>query len=123
MSEKLTPNELSRLGFLTVRDSSDWLPSMRDHWDPNVNTFRAGWDSDPFSNRMHFLAYGREDFDPETMLARYRAHNTEVRAYFRKRWFDLLEMDMSRGAGWPELCRFLGCERPDVEYPRAYSAY
>ena len=61
--------------------------------------------------------------NPETMLARYRAHNTEVRAYFRKRWFDLLEMDMSRGAGWPELCRFLGCERPDVEYPRAYSAY
>ena len=108
---------------LTVRDTKDWLDSVRAHWEPAINKFRAGWDSDPFSNRVHHLAYGREDFDAETMAARYEAHNLEVRQYFRKRWSDLLVMNMSAGAGWPELCSFLNQPKPNQEYPRAYAAY
>jgi hypothetical protein len=109
--------------ILTTRRNGEWLKSVEDHWNPAVNTFRAGWDSDPFSNRMHFLAYGRETFDAGVMASRYMAHNLEVLTYFRKRWFDFLHMDMSAGAGWPQLCHFLGCEQPKVEYPRAYAAY
>ena len=109
--------------ILTVRDTAEWLESVRAHWNPEVNAFRAGWDGDAFSNRVHFLAYGREDFDAETMAARYEAHNREVAQYFRKRWFDLLTMNMSAGAGWPELCDFLGCEKPRQDYPRAYASY
>lgn len=109
--------------ILTVRDTKSWLESVEGHWNPAVNKFRAGWDSDPFSNRVHFLAYGREDFNAETMAARYEAHNREVLHYFRKRWFDLLVMDMSKDAGWPELCPFLESEEPLEDYPRAYAAY
>ena len=64
--------------------------------------------------------YGRTDFHPETMLARYHRHNAEVQDYFRNRSDDLLVMDMSRGAGWPELCGFLGKPIPDIPYPHSH---
>lgn len=109
--------------ILTVRDEVDWLVSTRDHWSYAHNTFRKDWDKWPAANVIHRATYGQTHFDAETMLSRYRRHNAEVREYFRNRPNDLLIMDMTRGAGWKELCPFVEREIPKGDYPRAYSAY
>jgi hypothetical protein len=105
---------------LTIRREDLWLKSVADHWNPATNPFRAGWDSDAFSHRMHELVYGRRDFDAPTMLARYRKHNADVLAYFKNRPQDLCVMQMDEGAGWPELCGFLGRPIPATPYPRKF---
>ena len=59
----------------------------------------------------------------EVFLTRYKQHNAEVREYFKHRPEDLLVLDMSRGAGWRELCPFVERPIPGLPYPRAYAAY
>lgn len=109
--------------ILTVRDEVDWLVSTKNHWSYEHNTFRADWDKWPAANTIHRATYRQAHFDAEVMLSRYRRHNADVREYFRNRPRDLLVMDMTRGAGWKELCPFVEREIPKGEYPRAYSAY
>jgi Sulfotransferase domain/N-terminal domain of galactosyltransferase len=106
--------------ILTIRDEVDWLRSARDHWSYEHNRFRTDWDIYPAANVIHRATYGQKNFDAEIFLARYRQHNAEVREYFKNRPADLLVMDMSRGAGWNELCQFLQKLIPDVPYPRHY---
>lgn len=103
--------------ILTMLSEEAWIKAVELHWDPSHNPYRGGWDSDPFTNRVHSILYGRPDFDRETMLARYRHHNMDVLAYFAGRPDDLLVMNMSEGAGWKELCRFLGKPIPGGPYP------
>jgi hypothetical protein len=102
---------------LTTRDEGDWLRSVERHFSPD-NRFWGTWKTDPFSHRLHTLLYGRKKFDKEVFLARYRQHTIEVREHFRRRSADLLEFNLSGGAGWHELCGFLWAEIPDVPYPR-----
>lgn len=109
--------------ILTVRDEVDWLVSTRDHWSYERNTFRTDWDKWPAADFIHRATYGQKWFDAEVMLSRYRRHNAEVREYFRNRPSDLLVMDMTRGAGWRELCPFVERPIPNSDYPRAYAAY
>lgn len=106
--------------ILTTLDEETWVQAARIHWS-SKNKFRAAWDSDGFSHRVHQQVYGRKDFDRETFLATYRRHNQEVREYFKDRPQDLLEMPMSAGGSshWPALCKFVGKPVPSVEYPHA----
>ena len=104
--------------ILTVRDEDEWVESVRTHWS-DKNPFRGQWDTDPFTHIVHREIYGRVRFDETVMRERYRRHNAEVLAYFKDRSRDLLVMDMSRGAGWYELCGFLRKPIPDAPYPRA----
>ena len=106
--------------ILTVRGAGDWLESVRRHFDPERNPWRSGWDNDPFSHRVHQLAYGGRDFDQEAFVDRYRQHNAEVQEYFRGRPESLLVLDLDKGDGWPELCGFLGLPEPSIPYPKAY---
>jgi hypothetical protein len=103
--------------ILTLRDEEDWIKSVRTHWS-DKNPFRGQWDTDPFTHRIHLETYGRRKFDEQVMLERYRRHNAEVREYFKARPRDLLVMDMSKGAGWYELCGFLRKPLPTGPYPR-----
>jgi hypothetical protein len=105
--------------ILTVRDEWNWLTSVRKHWSLHHNKYRCQWDDDVFSHRVHNLLYGRTDFDPSTMLERYRRHNAEVLAYFSHRPSDLLVMDMEKGSKWKELCSFLNVPMPQDQYPVA----
>jgi hypothetical protein len=109
--------------ILTVRDEADWLTSARDHWSYEKNPNRTDWDKYPGPNLIHRETYGRADFDALTFLERYRRHNEEVKNYFRNRPDDLLVMEMSKGAGWSELCPFVDRPIPEKEYPKAYAAY
>jgi len=103
--------------ILTLRDENRWLESVRKHWSPEHNKFRAAWDTDPFSHRVHQLLYGRTDFEPTVFLAKYRKHNAQVLEYFKDRPDDLLVMDMDKGCGWQELCAFFGKPVPNQPYP------
>jgi hypothetical protein len=107
--------------ILTMRDEAKWLRSMEKFFSYERNPLRKTWEHDRGSYRMLGITYGRIDFDAETMLARYQRHNWEVREYFASRPDDLLVMDMDAGAGWPELCGFLGRPVPDALYPHAYA--
>jgi Sulfotransferase domain/N-terminal domain of galactosyltransferase len=104
---------------LTIRDEQKWIETVRRHFDPKFNRWRAGWNQDPFSNRVHSLLYGQPDFDADIFLARYRRHNREVIEHFRDRPGDLLVMNMDAGAGWAELCGFLNAPVPADPYPFA----
>jgi hypothetical protein len=130
--------------ILTVRDESEWLRSVKTHWDHERNPFRRTWDHDPFTHRVHKELYGRRDFDAAIFLARYRQHNAEVLDCFKDRPGDLLVMDMDsrprstlalgiisqlpsaemdwgyRRDGWPELCGFLGQPIPAALYPHKF---
>jgi hypothetical protein len=109
--------------ILTVRDEVDWLVSARDHWSYEHNKFRRDWDKWPAADFIHRATYGQKAFDAQVFLARYRQHNCEIIEYFKNRPNDLLVMDMTRGAGWRELCGFVERPIPNQEYPRAYAAY
>jgi hypothetical protein len=108
--------------ILTLRDEEKWLKSVERLWDARYNPTRWEWDIWPISNRLHKALYGRTDFNAQTMLATYRKHNAEVRAYFRDRPQQLLVMHMD-GLGfplWRDLCGFLNEPEPSVPYPWEY---
>ena len=106
--------------ILTLRDEKSWLKSVRKHWDPVFNKFRNQWKTDPATNRLHKALYGQKNFDAEIFLARFRQHNAEVQEYFKDRPSDLLVLNMSEVSGWPELCKFLNKQIPEIDYPKAY---
>ena len=103
--------------ILTIRNEQNWLESIRRHFLPEHNPFRAGWDNDPFSNRVHHLAFGRGDFEPESFLARYRQHNAEVQEYFKHRPNDLVLLHLDKKHGWGKLCNFLDNPEPSIPFP------
>jgi hypothetical protein len=104
--------------ILTIRREEEWLQSVRRHFDPRFNKWQPGWDSDPFTHRVHSLLYGRRDFDTHAMRDRFRRHNAEVIDYFADRPHDLFVMNMDKGGHWDGLCRFLGLPVPEEAYPR-----
>ncbi len=107
--------------ILTLRDEASWLDAVERHFDPRFNRFRVGWSKDPFTNRVHQVLYGRQDFDAAVFLERYQRHNREVLAYFEGRPDDLLVMKIhDNSTGWEPLCAFLDKPRPKMGYPRSY---
>lgn len=103
--------------ILTLKSEEKWLDSVEKHWNSEHNKFRVGWDTDPFTNKIHRIVYGRKKFDKDIMLNRYRQHNEEVREYFKDRYGDLLSLNVDNGGGWDELCGFLGQKVPSESYP------
>jgi hypothetical protein len=103
--------------ILTLLSEEAWIKAVELHWNPKHNPYRCGWDNDCFTNRVHSILYGRPDFQREVFLDRYRHHNRDVIDYFRDRPDDLLIMRMSEGAGWKDLCGFLGKPVPKYPYP------
>jgi hypothetical protein len=104
--------------ILTLRNEGQWLKSVEKHWSHKHNQFRAQWDHDPFSHMIHKVIYGQRGFDADLFLERYVKHNEDVKEYFKDRPHDLLVMDMSNGAGWDDLCKFLNKPVPNVPYPK-----
>jgi len=104
--------------ILTIRDEIEWLRSARQHWE---RFYHRDWEFDGYSHEMHERMYGQREFDALVFLERYRRHNAEVREWFSWRPNDLLVMDMSAGAGWPELAGFLGTPIPSAPYPREFA--
>jgi Sulfotransferase domain len=103
--------------ILTTRDEGAWLTSVQKHFRPKFNKFAAGWETDPFTSKIHKIIYGQKTFEWDLFLNKYRIHNARVINHFKDRPNDLLVMNMSLGAGWKELCGFLKMPVPPVDYP------
>lgn len=105
--------------ILTMLSDEKWLAAVECLFDPNRNPY-YDWDKQPFSHMIHEAIYGTRLYSKQTFLDRYRHHNRDVIAFFRDRPNDLLVMNMSEGAGWKELCGFLGKPIPSIPYPHAH---
>lgn len=92
--------------ILTVRDIDNWLESRRRHVEKNKKRLAAG------EYAGEFL-----EIDVERWAGSYRRHVGAVRSYFASRPDDLLEYDLTAGAGWEPLCDFLGHPLPAEPFP------
>ena len=97
--------------ILTVRPPEAWLRSQVKHFGVKMS-------------RMRQWIYGKgcPEGNEAVYLARYNNHNAAVVDYFRERPRDLLVIDLTAGAGWTEICRFLGHSLPNVPFPRSNTA-
>jgi len=98
---------------LTLRDVDDWLPSIKYILDKYPVLSRD--DDEPIKRRM--LLYEAVAFDEEKFRQAYARHTKNIRAYFKNRPQDLLEMNITAGEGWEKLCPFLGLPVPDASFP------
>ena len=64
------------------------------------------------------LVYGQELFSRERFSEVYDRHMAGVLAHFRERTSDLPVLGICAGAGWPQLCGFLGKPVPSIPFPR-----
>ena len=91
------------------RDAATWLRSLKTH------ALLTG----PTEFRRIAYGYAVPQGHEAEHLARYETHNAEVCRYFRDRPGDFLEVCWEEGAGWNELCSFLGRQVPDIPFPHA----
>lgn len=92
--------------ILTVRDLDAWLDSRRRHVEENRARQARG------EYEGSFL-----EVDLDGWRAEATEHHARVRAHFAGRPHDLLEMDISAGDGWAELCPFLRVKVPSEPFP------
>jgi hypothetical protein len=95
---------------LTVRKDVDtWLNSLE------TKTLRRA------ERTRVWSIYGMEkgQFDREKARNAYLQHNDDVRAYFKSRPSDFLEVCWENGDGWEKLAPFLGESIPNTPFPHA----
>jgi hypothetical protein len=92
------------------RDPQTWLKSLKEM---SLRT-RPQHHCRKLAYGYHY-PYGRE----QEHLQFYERHRREVLDYVRDRPQDLLVLCWEDGAGWPELCAFLGRPTPAVPLPHA----
>lgn len=94
--------------ILTVRDAEAWFASIANHFGDrpdHMQAFIYGSDAAaPAGNKQRYLEI-------------YAQHEAAVRAHFANRPNDLLVMDLQSGAGWKELCGYLGAAVPATPFP------
>jgi len=104
--DQLSPN--SKFVLTVRRDPDTWLKSLENH---SMRTHPT----------RHFrkLVYGHNypHHAEREHLEFYSRHNDEVRAYFKSRKTDFIEVCWENGDGFARLCRFLGREIPDTAFP------
>jgi len=96
---------------LTVRKSENaWLESLKNH---AMRTHPT--------RHCRKLAYGFNfpTKHEQEHIEFYRRHNDNVRAYFKNRSSDFIEICWETGDGFEKLCKFLNCDIPDTPLPHA----
>lgn len=103
------PNSLF---ILTKRSSTaDWLESTK----KKIKDTSA--DRIDISIFLRLAVYGIPCWNKLQFEHTYNNHITRIRNYFKNRKSDLLEIDICKGEGWKELCSFLNCQEPKIEFP------
>ncbi|SIO58943.1 Glycosyltransferase, GT2 family [Singulisphaera sp. GP187] len=107
--------------ILTWRDPHAWFASFTRSLGPYFQRLRteSQLSADAqIDRRCYIEAFGTDEPDEESFVARYREHRRQVEAYFRDRPNDLLVFDLTdRGDPWDPLCKFLGLPRPAIPFP------
>ncbi|MFC9222496.1 sulfotransferase family protein [Streptomyces sp. NPDC021218] len=99
---------------LTTRDVDSWLDSMS-----SLLEHLASQEIADRYHRLHYALYGTVDFDERKLRDAYRRHHEDVADHFRGRDGSLLTLDLTAGAGFPQLCSFLDEETPDAPFPHS----
>ncbi|MFW9788625.1 MAG: sulfotransferase family protein [Candidatus Thorarchaeota archaeon] len=97
--------------ILTIRPPEDWIRSAVRHFG-TTNTAMREW----------IYGVGHPAGHEDIYINRFNKHNRDVQEYFKDRPDDFLVMNLPAGDGWEKLCRFLGKELPDVDFPFANKA-
>ena len=104
----------------TRRDVEAWVQSFWKHhrrvsWAGDMKAFREAFNERPFPDAaVEFALYTTDDVRDS-----YRAFEQRVRGFFSdKPKGKLLELDISAGQGWPELCAFLDKPVPETPFPK-----
>lgn len=93
--------------ILTVRDEDEWLKSGQNYFTKP----RA------YITKKTMEQWQDTEENNKSNLERYRNHIKEVKAYFKDRPNDLLEINICAGEGWEMLCAFLNKDVPDSPFP------
>lgn len=100
--------------ILTLRPIEAWIDSMA--WMMEEGRILWAWSGEV--DCYHRELIGTHRFDAPTLRKAYVDHLDDVRRHFTARPADLLELDAAAGAGYPELCHFLGRPLVSESYPR-----
>jgi hypothetical protein len=98
--------------ILTVRDVDSWLDSIEDHA-RRLDNIR----NSEFTRFMWATVYGAWEVNHDRFAYVYELHRENARRFFRDRPADFLELDITGGEGWYQLCRFLGTDVPESPFP------
>ena len=101
----------SRFVLTLRKDVDTFVRSLQTHTERRADKTRM-W-------HAYGMMPGR--FDADVARRRYLEHTEAVRAYFKDRPNDLLEVCWEDGEGWERLCAFLGREVPATPFPHVYA--
>jgi hypothetical protein len=102
---------------LTKRALVPWLKSMLNHYKRKPGKSRG---EETQKHRINM--FGTIYFDLFRFIKVHFVHTQDVRNYFKGRSNDFLEIDITKGERWQELCRFLGKKVPDKPFPKVNTA-
>ncbi len=91
------------------KDADTWFKSLCNH------AKKTG----PSNFRKFVYGHKMPEAHQQRFVQRYLNHIDSVRAYFRNRSNDFLEVCWEEGDGWAQLADFLKVEAPDRAFPHA----
>jgi hypothetical protein len=110
--------------ILTTRDPEKWVNSFEKHferWSIEEKTLSGTARADSVLTR--YQLYGTVLFDRDKMLAGFHRYHEDLYEYFSDRPDDLLVIDITREAGWEEICDFLSLSVPEnISFPKSNTA-
>ncbi|MDP1733377.1 MAG: sulfotransferase [Sulfuritalea sp.] len=105
--------------ILTTRDIDNWLDSAERHFSgappPSQQTLLRDF--------IRVATYGVYQFDRGRFRDVYERHHDAVRRYFADRPQDILELAVTSGQGWADLCTFVEKPAPDMAFPKLRSPF
>jgi sulfotransferase family protein len=107
---------------LTVRAREAWLASVAQHFAGKARYEKMHKLDMETRYAVRTKVYGRTDFDAHDFAVAYDLHISDVRTHFAERPNHLLVIDISAGAGWEPLCRFIDVPIPNSPFPHANAA-
>lgn len=109
--------------ILTIREKEDWLDAMQRHWfEKPIYTEDKKFDF-RFELRRFLRAsvYGCYHFHRQRLADAYERHHTLVQEYFRNQPEKLLTLNIHKGEGFGEICKFFNIPPLKQKFPKIES--
>tara|TARA_R100001143_G_C3292587_1_gene101876 strand:- start:3 stop:572 length:570 start_codon:yes stop_codon:yes gene_type:complete len=108
--------------IFTDRDWYDWNKSIEAFFKINVNVISELHDGKvlDLTDKVNMALYNATTYN-ESFMQAYRDHKFGIKRWFKERKDDLLTINICKGEGWVKLCPFLGCDIPNIEFPKSNS--
>jgi len=121
--DKLYPN--SKFIFNTRENIEEWVESL-EWWYTEVVSKDTGIEENDHLKTLLTQSrkgiFGVEYYENKKQMLQGREdHINRVKEYFKGREQDLLWFDVSKGAGWDELCNFVQEDVPDRIFPHSHN--